>query len=334
MAVSADSLVVVWVRRLRLMRVYGPALDVFFLPMYFCYLDESGTPEPLANTTHFVLLGIAIPAATWHAKDAAIEEIKQRHRISGKEIHTAFMARRFPEQERIAGFTTMTDAQRRDAMRVAREAELLRVLAVYGPKRLKTVKATFKKTEDYVHLTMAERVQVLRDTADVVGSWGDSRLFAEAYDKRAYTPARPVLDISFEQVVTRFHTFLVNQEQRGPTGGGASNMGVLIEDNNQTVEKRITALMRRFHQQGTVWRRIERIIETPLFVDSSLTSMVQVADLCAYATRRFFEHGETDLLERVYSRFDRRGAWLVGLRHYTGPTACHCRICQHHGRGT
>jgi hypothetical protein len=31
--------------------------------MYFLYLDESGS-----NTSHFVLLGLAIPALTWRNK--------------------------------------------------------------------------------------------------------------------------------------------------------------------------------------------------------------------------------------------------------------------------
>ena len=40
--------------------------------MFFCYLDESGTPELAGNTSHF------IPGALWHAKGEAIAAIKQR----------------------------------------------------------------------------------------------------------------------------------------------------------------------------------------------------------------------------------------------------------------
>ena len=35
-----------------------------------------------------------------------------------------------------------------------------------------------------------------------------------------------------------------------------------------------------------VYKRQHHIIETPLFVDSTLTGMVQIADLCAYALKR------------------------------------------------
>jgi hypothetical protein len=93
--------------------------------------------------------------------------------------------------------------------------------------------------------------------------------------------------------------------------------------------------MRRFHKLGTAWVNIERIVETPLFVDSHLTSMVQLADLAAYAVRRFYEHGETDLFDRLYVKFDRvSDGTVVGIRHYTGKEACQCRVCSDHGRST
>lgn len=42
-------------------------------------------------------------------------------------------------------------------------------------------------------------------------------------------------------------------------------------------------LMKRFHNNGTLWAKVKNIIETPLFVDSELASMVQIADLCSYS---------------------------------------------------
>ncbi len=69
-----------------------------------------------------------------------------------------------------------------------------------------------------------------------------------------------------------------------------------------------------------------------MFVDSSLTSMIQLADLAAFATRRFIERGERELFDPLYARFDRKGSTLVGARHYTGRSRCTCRICEDHGR--
>src|ERR1035441_5447484 len=87
--------------------------------------------------------------------------------------------------------------------------------------------------------------------------------------------------------------------------------------------------MRSFHKRGTIWNKLNNIVETPLYVDSSLTSMVQIADLCSYALRRFFEKGETELLDRIYPRIDRNKNRTVGVRHFSTPS-CNCRICSDH----
>ena len=84
--------------------------------MYFCYLDESGTPQLGAQTSHFILLGVAIPAAAWHEKDRRISIIKARYGLQDAEIHTGYIARRFPEQEHIADFENLDSIQRRASM--------------------------------------------------------------------------------------------------------------------------------------------------------------------------------------------------------------------------
>lgn len=132
-----------------------------------------------------------------------------------------------------------------------------------------------------------------------------------------------VMDYAFEQVVTRFHTFLAR---------AGIDLGILVQDRNDTAAARLTVLARKYHAKGTRYSGVSRLVETPLFVDSQLTSMVQLADLAAYAVRRFFENGETDLFERIYPRFDATGGRVVGVRHFTGKQPCNCRVCQDHGR--
>jgi hypothetical protein len=300
--------------------------------MYFCYLDESGNAEPSGNSAHFVLLGFAIPVHTWHAKDSAIAALKARYRIPDAEIHTAYLAQPYKEQERIPGFAAMDDASRIAAMTAARELVLITHAATKNPKVLKNQKKNYIQSSAYIHLTHAERLALLRDFADLIGSWTDARIFAEAAELRRVTHGRPLYDDSFEQVVTRFQAFLARQEASTSVRAPGLHMGALIQDNNSTVSKRLTNLMRRFHRSGTVWRRIEHIIETPLFVDSSLTSMVQVADLCSYSMRRFFDYGETDLFLRIYPISDRLNGYTVGMRHYTGSARCSCQVCVDHGR--
>lgn len=128
---------------------------------------------------------------------------------------------------------------------------------------------------------------------------------------------------AFEQIVSRFEQYLTITDTSG------KNYGMLIHDNNETVAKRHTGLMKEFHKKGTFWTYINNIIETPLFVDSSLTSMIQMADVCGYAIRRYLENGETVLFDEVFKRADRRGQTIVGVRHFSNP-ACTCKICQAH----
>ena len=166
------------------------------------------------------------------------------------------------------------------------------------------------------------------ELAQRVSNWGFARLFAECIDKVHFDPvraARSVDEQAFEQVVSRF------QQHLQITGGDGheKNFGLLIHDNNETVARKHTRLMKSFHQMGTLWTNVDNIIETPLFVDSELTGMVQIADLCAYALRRYLENGEEDLFNLVFQRADRKGDVSVGVRHFSDLTCC-CKICCAH----
>ena len=165
--------------------------------------------------------------------------------------------------------------------------------------------------------------------AQCVSTWGYARLFAECINKLHFNPAKyngTLDEQAFEQLVSRFEQYLESTEDPST---GKMHHGLLVHDNNETVAKKHTELMRRFHRQGTLWTRIQRLIETPLFVDSSLTRLVQIADLCSYALRRYLENQEVDLFDRLFLRADRRGSTVVGVRHFTGGN-CGCEICKAH----
>ncbi len=293
--------------------------------MHIAYVDESGDVAG-ATTSHFVLVAVAIPAGSWKEKDRRIRDIKIRRGLGDREIHTAWMARRYPEQERILNFGALSDPERREAVASERKIDLAKA-ALGGQQGVKSLARNYSKTKEYVHLTYSERMGLLRAVADEVGGWNDCRMFGDAQKKSAHIgdPER-MRDFAFEQVVTRFNMFLDGQ----PGGPGA--LGMIVHDQNETASGRLTERMRNFHREGTAFSEIPHIVETPLFVDSKLTSMVQVADLIAYSLRRFLEKDEQDLFNRVYPRFERVKGALVGLRHYTGPNACDCRVCIDHQR--
>lgn len=295
--------------------------------MYVCYIDESGTSDIPGTSSHFVLAGISIPIWHWRDADREVERILANVALGEAELHTAWVLLPYPEQLRIPNFSGLGYSARRSAVERERAAELLRLQKQKNPKAYKQQKKTYAHTWPYVHLTLEERRALVSRVAACVGNWGFARLFAKCIDKLHFDPARtgrPIDEQAFEQVVTRFQMYLRNTQDEGD-----KNLDILVHDNNATVSRKHTKLMRLFHRQGTLWTSVKNIVETPLFVDSSLTRMVQIADLCSYALRRYVENGESALLEKIMPRADRSKNKIVGIRHYT-KMSCSCVLCESH----
>lgn len=291
--------------------------------MYILYMGESGTDEVSGGTGHFVLLGLAIPADEWKTADAEISQVKGRYDLLGSEIHTAWMARRYVEQESVAGFDALTSEDRRLAVQTAIR-QRAGVLGVRGnQKKIKAYRRESQAIAPYAHLRRAERLQCVEDVAGVIAGWNNARVFAEAISKSDFRIRRATIyESAFEQVLTRYQAFLAN----------VNSSGIIVHDNNTKVAPRLHTLCQKFHANGTFYRTIPNIVETPLFVDSSLTGMIQMADVCSYALRRLLENGEDRLWNILETRVDENRGVKVGVRHYTGSRRCTCRICCAHGR--
>lgn len=299
----------------------------YFLRMvYLCYIDESGTPHIPGNTSHYVLCGISIPIKYWKICDVKINKIKSKYQLKEAEIHTGWIIRKYIEQTKIPNFDSLSYADRRCEVLKLRKAEIFKLQKGNDPKAYKQVRKNYKQTDAYIHLTYQERIKFIQEIADEIGSWTYIRIFAECIDKIHFDPTKSKQSVdeqALEQIVSRFELYMSNVAK---TKNGESIYGLLIHDNNETVSKKHTHLMQKFHKRGTLWTKIDHIIETPLFVNSELTSMVQIADLCALALRRYLENNETDLYNRISSRFDRRKGQIVGVRHFTSPN-CTCLLC-------
>ena len=296
--------------------------------MYLCYMDESGTSDVPGNTQHFVLVGISIPIWRWRDADYEITKILEKYGLQDAEIHTAWMLRKFLEQSKIPKFDQLDWSQRRTKVERARNANLLDIQKRKN-KLYRQTNKNYKHTDPYIHLTHQERKDAIRETADCVGNWGFCRLFAECIDKIHFDQnktGRSIDEQAFEQIVSRFECYMSNIEE-----DNKNLYGILVHDNNETVAREHTLFMRRIYKQGTLWTDVNRIIETPMFVDSKLTRMVQVADLCSYAIRRYLENRETDLFSKIFPRADRSGSHIVGARHFTD-MKCDCQICAGHRR--
>ena len=295
--------------------------------MLLCYIDESGTSETTGNTSHYVLAGLTIPVNRWKNAEMDINNVKQKYGLEHNEIHTAWLLRKYIEQSKIPNFESLPKDQRVYEIQKYRKTELLR-LQKGNNKSYTQTKKNYKDTESYIHLSFNERKMFVTELAQTISSWNYARLFAECIDKIKYDPCRSnnsIAEQAFEQIITRFEICLQNYSRKS----NHKQYGLIIHDNNETVAKKHTELMKTFHEKGTFWKNISHIIETPLFVDSKLTGMIQIADLCAYAVRRYLENNETYLFDLVFERADIKDQRRVGIRHFPG-SGCHCKICQSH----
>lgn len=129
-----------------------------------------------------------------------------------------------------------------------RDAFLIKKAALKGLASIQEDKRNFAKTKPYIHLTTAERADLLTQVAEAVNGWTDCRIFADCIDKRVFkgkAPKTPPMEEAFTQVVTRFHRFLTLLDP--------VEHGLIVQDHNATVAQRLTTLMRSFHAKGTRW---------------------------------------------------------------------------------
>lgn len=323
---------------------YSKSSDAFLF-MYLCYLDESGVPEIPGNSTHFVLAGIAIPIERWREADAAISEIMAKYGLSGQELHTAWLLRKYLEQSRIDGFQEMTGDERRAQVARLRVAEIHRVRKLGIAKRNSQLKKVYRHTDPYIHLTFEERKRLAFEIAETISKWEWAHLLACCIDKAFFVSkhrADQVNASAFARTVIQFAQFLedaagfasIDSEVPGAKHP-VREFGLLIHDNNQTVALKHTKMLRAIREDRKMSERgfFDPIIETPLFVESGLTRMIQLADLWAYSLRRYVENGETDLISilchgKTLMIGERNCPILRARIHHLADPGCTCLICE------
>ena len=206
--------------------------------MQLLYMDESGVEEIGQGTTHFVLLGVMIPAERWKEITNQLDQIKTAYDLQDAEIHTGWMFRRYAEQDSVPNFDTLGPADRR----IETEKAIRRragVIGVSGDRN--KIKAYRRETESirpYLHLTHSQRRECLLALGRKLASYLEVRIFAEAISKADFTPgpSSTPYEMAFEQVVARSQACLV----------GKNDLGILISDNNSKAAPRLTKLSRRF----------------------------------------------------------------------------------------
>lgn len=139
-----------------------------------------------------------------------------------------------------------------------------------------------------------------------------TRLFGAAICKEKAQGQDPVM-LAYEQVVSRFDQFLGRLHRTGDT-----HRGLVIFDES-TYESDLQRVTASYRDEGHRWGQLRNIVEVPLFVDSRASRLVQLADLVAYGTYRFFEKNDRELFNLIEPHFDREGGVRHGLFFNSGP---------------
>lgn len=128
-------------------------------------------------------------------------------------------------------------------------------------------------------------------------------------DKKAISPDDPV-ECAFEEICNCFNLFLARMFNRGD----GQHRGLVVMDESH-YEGTLQGPARRFREEGTRWGNLRNLAEVPLFVDSTASRLIQIADLPAWAVWRRYEHGDTRFFDRIVRRFDNEGGVIHGLVH-------------------
>lgn len=171
-------------------------------------------------------------------------------------------------------------------------------------------------------LSIDEARGALKSVLNVVSqSYDTTRLFACAIEKRSY-PGRDIVEMAFEDLCRRFDLFLSRRK-----AAGDQQRGMIILDKT-TRETSLQKLSREFRKVGTQWGVLRNIADTPFFVDSRASRLVQVADHVAYSVFRRYNAGDAQYFDLIAHRFDTEDNVVHGLVHkHSERHACQCPGC-------
>jgi hypothetical protein len=152
-------------------------------------------------------------------------------------------------------------------------------------------------------------------------SYGSARAFACAVHKPSY-PGRDPVELAFEDLCSRFDKYLTRLRAEGDR-----QRGILILDESSQ-ETTLQRMSREFRTLGTRWGVVHNLAETPLFVDSRASRLVQLADHVAYAVFRRYNASDANYFDIIASKFDSSEGVIHGLAHkQTIDPLCMCLAC-------
>ena len=179
-----------------------------------------------------------------------------------------------------------------------------------------------RRSDPWRGMDQREAQGVIKAVLGVLGrSFDTARAFACAIHKPSFSNTDPV-ELAFEDLCSRFDLYLARLH-----GEGDRQRGLIILDESAQ-ETTLQTLAREFRIVGTRWGVIRNLADTPLFVDSRASRVVQLADHVAYAVFRRYNAGDAQYFDIIAPKFDSDEGILHGLVHkQTVNPRCMCIAC-------
>lgn len=178
------------------------------------------------------------------------------------------------------------------------------------------------RSEPWRSLNKPERIEVIKEVLRVLPrAYASATAFACVIHKPSYH-AEDLMELAFEDLCQRFDVYLRKMRTEGQ-----DQRGLIILDTSAN-ETGLQTLARNFRVVGTRWGTISQLADTPMFLDSKASRLIQLADHIAYATFRRYESGDTSYFDIISNRFHMDHGVVHGLAHkQTAEMNCMCPAC-------
>ena len=179
-----------------------------------------------------------------------------------------------------------------------------------------------RRSQPWKGMTQSEARGAIKSVLQVLAkSFDSARAFACVVHKASF-PNRDPMEIAFEELCNRFDLYLGRLRAAGDT-----QRGLLILDDS-TYETTLQRMAVRFRTLGTKWGTVKFLADTPLFVDSQASRVIQLADHLAYSVFRRYEAGDTQYMDQIANKFDADDGVIHGLVHKEpAKRDCMCIAC-------
>lgn len=183
----------------------------------------------------------------------------------------------------------------------------------------------------WLNIDSKVRLAVLDDVYDTIANWQPAsehfptRIFGAVIDRRNKTQTKAERH-AYENVLHRFDELLTAVS----TSTGTEQRGIVLHDRRDGYDRTIQELAAKM-QRSTGATKIERLVHVPVFADSRVSRLIQVADFISYALWRNYNNAEDEKLTPLWVHVERgSNGELVGVVHKCpefGNKTCKCEPC-------